>query len=355
MQQRLRLGQIGQSQPRDGAFDRAVLAQSHRPGFESAEDAVARARRIGVDENEIDGDALQRHVAREDREILRARLEGGGEVARLDGGLRHIFRNVGGDAWEVAARDESAAQDHMRREFLHRQRAQHGVEIMQPRREGGHERSHAPDIGRLERRSLDVERPIVPGDAHIGQRLLDAKGAQGAIDQKHRVEVAVRDVPYAPMARFASQPLRERGKAREPSPHARLVEHLIFRHVTPRRRRRVPTQQSVYNFIDGCLRRLRAFLPFWDKFAWPPCVVNRPRVPLDRANALKKRRPPDSSRGTPVRTDRTLSKLTMKAELKDWFHAPRSRRLRPRFAMTVFSLPFVPPLCATFEPGRAAS
>ena len=215
VQQRLRLGQIGEAQPRHGAFHLDVAAQRRGPWLERRRNAVALARRVRVEEDEIGRNALQREVLREQREVGGARLERLGEIGGADARLRHIFGDVGGDARIAAAGDQALAQDDVRIELLHHDQQQIGVEVVDRRGEAADERRDALGVGRFEARAVGVERPSILGDAHVGQPLLGADAAVGPVDQIDGVEIAVGDVARAPVFRLAAEPrpyVRQRGQ-----------------------------------------------------------------------------------------------------------------------------------------------
>ena len=79
----------------------------------------------------------------------------------------------------------------------------------------------------LEPGPLEIERPALADQAHIGQRLLDAQVAGGPLDDEHEVQVAVAD-----LASPASRPARrragpERGQPGEIARHGPVVERAV--------------------------------------------------------------------------------------------------------------------------------
>jgi len=168
----------------DRALESIVGAQRRGPRLERRGHLVAPNLNVGVGEDEINSDALQRDVLRKQCDVRELSLEGNGEVGRVERGLRDIFGDMCWRPGEALSGDQPLPQDDVRFELLHHDHEVIGIVVMQRRSQAADVRRDARRIACFKKGAIDVERPALARDANKGKRLLDAHAAVRTVDEE---------------------------------------------------------------------------------------------------------------------------------------------------------------------------
>ena len=216
MNQCLRVGQVVRAVAGDRRAQRQVVAQRRRPVVEPRHGpAVAWRFGVGIDEDQIDRDALQCDIACEQSLVFALALERIGEIGGVKPDGRHVIGHRRRGMRIVAAANQARAQHDVGLQPLHHDQVQLGIEVQPARRQRTDDRFDAAHVGVFEIGTFDRQRPARPGHAQPRQRLLDTDAAARPFHQVDRIDVAIGDIAHLPRAGVAAEQLREVRPQRE--------------------------------------------------------------------------------------------------------------------------------------------